>query len=475
MQSEIQASEGSARMQQMKFWHVSHDDTMQHQQQRKEDINAELCDICGDRGFPETIVTCSKCHVNREHCYCMRINTLEIPEYWLCESCQSKGVSNSPPRVNQDIGQWASKMQRAVRTRKVKFLHEDEVIKLSSGKAFVGSKNVISKIPSLPPKPNPPISSPKLLGKLPRNDEVQKKRMTNQHASCSLTKGPPKEFIGKIQLPMGGVVPDKKLQTHDLQKEKPTKRAPFEALSTIKSPLIVGSGGIRVVDAECNKSNTEKIDPKSVKEILNLDHKFLPSYPTWKGQFQILQTAASGEVFDGFEARPPCIVNRKAYEFSKEMPSVLQLKSLPALNVMTDIFQDDSPKLQDIALYIFPSDNTERSRKNMNTILKFMNDQKSMLRSYINGVELLVFTSNQLDMNTSGVIAAVNAGHFLWGIFRHSKIDKAIGNAPDMEPVDMDIDMIGGKDVVGRVDHIRNDKPKSVPLMDVPPGFDALV
>ncbi|TKY73311.1 hypothetical protein E2542_SST02063 [Spatholobus suberectus] len=431
----------------------------------------------------------------------MRINTMIIPKDWVCEACQSMGISTSPPKENQKVGSWASRRQQAVKTGKVKFLNEDEVIRLSSGnftlkpipancnllttrKASVGSKNVISKIPSLTPKSNPRISPPKVLEKLPRNDEVHKNPMNNQHASCSLSKDygscrTTKECIGENQQPLGGVIPDKKVQTHDLQKEKPTKGAPFETLSARKSSPIVGSGGILVADAECNQSNTKKSDLKSIQENLNLHCKFLPSsIPAWRGQFQILLTAASSKFYDGFEAQPPCTVNRKAYKFSREMPSVLQLESLPAWNVLTDVFQDDSPKLQDIALYFFPSEHTERSRKNLNSILKFMNGEKSMLRSYIDGVELLVFTSNQLDMDSRGAIAAVNAGHFLWGIFRQNKIDKVIERVPDMEPVDMDIDMIGGKDVVGRVDHVRQDQPKSVPVMDyynkldVPPGFE---
>lgn len=84
-------------------------------------------------------------------------------------------------------------------------------------------------------------------------------------------------------------------------------------------------------------------------------------WPISRGQIQILQTAASGETYDGFEAQPPCVVKRKAYEFSREMPSVLQLESLSASNVLTDIFWDGSPKLQDIALYFFPSKQTEKS------------------------------------------------------------------------------------------------------------------
>ncbi|KAG4392542.1 hypothetical protein GLYMA_04G163100v4 [Glycine max] len=552
---------------------------------------AGVCDICGASGFDETIVTCSKCNINCEHSYCMRFNTLIVPIDWICEPCKSKDVSTSPHEVNQGIGLRASKMRQPVKTGKVKFLPEDEVLRLYSGnfplattrKTSVGSKNVVSKIPSQTPKPYPCISPPKVLGKLSRNDEVHKKSMTNQHASCSLSKGPPKECIGENQLPLGGVIPGKKVQTgdaqkenptkgpfealsagksshivgsgppkecigenqlplsgvipgkkvqtgdaqkenptkgpfealsagksshivgsgppkecigenqlpldgvipgkkvqtHDAQKENPTKGAPFEALSAGKSSPIVDSGDIRRADAECNKSNIEKSDLRSVQENLNLHCKFLPSsFPAWRGQFQILQTAVSSEFYDGLEAQPPCIVNKKAYKFSTEMPSVLQLESLPVLNALTDIFQDNSPRLQDIALYFFPSELTERSRKNLDSILKFLNAEKSMLRSYINGVELLVFTSNQLDMDSKGAIAAVNAGHFLWGMFRQKKIDKAIERVPDMEPVDMDIDMIGGKDVVERADVVRNCKPKSASLMedynklDVPPGFE---
>ncbi|RDY05096.1 hypothetical protein CR513_11091, partial [Mucuna pruriens] len=457
----------------------------------------EPCDICGACGWVETIVTCSKCSINREHVYCMQINTLIIPKDWLCESCQSECVATSPCKVNQDIGMSASKRQRAVKTGKVRFLHEDEVIRLSSGnitlkpvpanctlpttrKASVGSKNVISKIPSLIPKSNPRIPPPKVLGKLSRN-EVHKQPMTNQHASCSLSKRPPEECIGENLQPLHGVIPGKKVQTHDPQKEKPIEGAPFEALVARKSSPTVGSGGIPCADAECNQSHVEESDLQSIQENIDLHRKFLPSsIPTWRGQFQILQTAASSEFSDGFEALPPCIINKKAYKFTSQMPSVLQLELLPALNVLTDVFLDDSPKLQDIALYFFPSEHTERSRKNLYNMLKFMNAEKSMLRSYIDGVELLVFTSNQLDMDSRGVAAAVNTGYFLWGFFRQCKVDKAIERVvPDMEPVDMDIDMIGGKDVVGRVDQVRKDKPKTVSLMEyyntlnVPPGFEA--
>lgn len=121
--------------------------------------------------------------------YCIQINTTIIPKDWLCETCQPKHDSTSPHKVNQEFSAWASKRKPSVKRAKVKYLDLDEVIRLSSAKASGGSKNVISKIPSLTAKSNPPILPPKVLGKLPRNNEVLKKTMTNQHDSCSLFKG----------------------------------------------------------------------------------------------------------------------------------------------------------------------------------------------------------------------------------------------------------------------------------------------
>lgn len=56
--------------------------------------------------------------------------------------------------------------------------------------------------------------------------------------------GPTKECIGENQQPLGGLVADKKVRPHVPQKEKPTKRAPFEGLSAKKSSPFVNSGRI---------------------------------------------------------------------------------------------------------------------------------------------------------------------------------------------------------------------------------------
>jgi len=143
---------------------------------------------------------------------------MEVPDYWLCEPCQSNNGSTSQCIAKQDSGLQASKRQQSARTGprgKVKYLQEDEVIKLSScnvsikptppsssnllmtrkanpgrpalsmtRRSRVASKSLFTKIPSLTPKPNSSIS-PMAHGMFPRNGG-QKNPITNQHASSSL-------------------------------------------------------------------------------------------------------------------------------------------------------------------------------------------------------------------------------------------------------------------------------------------------
>ncbi|PNX75144.1 hypothetical protein L195_g031075, partial [Trifolium pratense] len=187
------------------------------------------------------------------------------------------------------------------------------------------------------------------------------------------------------------------------------------------------------------KGQTERHIP----EIFYQNFRYLPAeIRAWSGQFQILQGDASGEFYDGFVAQPPCIVSRKAYIFSKKLPSVLQLESLSALNVLKDVYQDYPPTIQDLALYFFPLDNNERSKNNLNSLIKFMDDKNLMLRSFVDEVELMVFTSNKLDENSRGTIAVVYEGDFLWGTFRPNKTDIASKRLSDIDT----IDTMGGND-----------------------------
>jgi len=81
------------------------------------------------------------------------------------------------------------------------------------------------------------------------------------------------------------------------------------------------------------------------------------------------------------------MVKRKHIHFSRKMTAVLQLQPRHAFNAFD----------WDISIvFIF----IEKSRKTLNIILKFMYRKRVMLISYIFGVKLLIFTSNQFGMDS---------------------------------------------------------------------------
>lgn len=76
----------------------------------------------------------------------------------------------------------------------------------------------------------------------------------------------------------------------------------------------------------------------------------------YRGSFEILDTDSPGEFYDEFQAHPPGKVSRKAYEFSKQMPGVLQFKLQHRCDVWEEIFHTYTPVGNDIALFFFPGD-----------------------------------------------------------------------------------------------------------------------
>ncbi|XP_059444820.1 uncharacterized protein LOC132176587 isoform X2 [Corylus avellana] len=182
------------------------------------------------------------------------------------------------------------------------------------------------------------------------------------------------------------------------------------------SPLMhtsqtVSSGGNFQDDAECKNSDVEE------RDLLNMLPKFklycdnLPALRiTWKGGF--LFTSTPGKFYGGFLAQPKCTINRKAYEISQRMPLVLQVKLLPRCQLWEELFQNNGPDLNDVALYFFPDDNIERSKETTACLFELMEAHNSMMSSFIGGAELLIFTSKQMH---------VDSQKYFCGVFRHVK------------------------------------------------------
>ncbi|XP_059443576.1 uncharacterized protein LOC132175601 isoform X3 [Corylus avellana] len=438
----------------------------------------------------------------------VRTMPLDPPDVVCNESMHTSGPSSR--------GQAYPRRQKPVETGKVKFIPTEEVIRLSSGATEKRNLLRLKLYHSVRPSG---------LVKFPRHGGVRS--MPNQQTSQALKKleGKGALIAATEELVMekpltGALIPAKEVETSNMKTENTINKASRTPSPTRHSSPIVNSEKMALVDLEEDISGKLPMDPPIAKEhenstmkiennanrgsctfsplmhtspivtsggnfeavaeyknsdveerdLLNILPKFklcsdsLPSlHVTWKGGF--LLTATRVKFYGGFQAQPPFTVSRKALEFSKGMPQVLQVQLLPRCQMWADLFQNDCPDLNDIALYFFPADNIERSKGNIACLIELMEVESSMMRSCIDGVELLIFTSKQLHMDSQ-------AECFLWGVFRvvenNQTLDKVgeedtpfisplecVSNdhtsVENSEEVDMEIDMVGGKDM-GRVD-----------------------
>ncbi|XVF54423.1 hypothetical protein PTKIN_Ptkin05aG0179100 [Pterospermum kingtungense] len=143
---------------------------------------------------------------------------------------------------------------------------------------------------------------------------------------------------------------------------------------------------------------------------------YFPNYPSpdpiWCGSFEILNSVSRSEFFDGFQAHPPGRVWHKALQFSKQMPGVLLCSLLPSSDVWMDVFHNECPKMEDVSLYFFAG-SFERSKQQYIRLLGQIEAQDLVLKSCIDDVELLIFSSTRLHAESCGL-----ALNFLCGVYR---------------------------------------------------------
>lgn len=192
----------------------------------------------------------------------------------------------------------------------------------------------------------------------------------------------------------------------------------------------------------------------------------LPSDPTpdssWMGSFILKDEETSLSL----QAHPTSQGLSRVEKFSKEMPKVLEFELFSYKEFLRTFFKGCDPDDKDIGLYFFP-DNRIRPDVYISHLEQLSGNY--FLRSCIDGVELLVFSSKVLHKD----YRKRNKCDFLWGIYRHrhrklkgaAEETMVVDMEIDSEDVDMEVDMVGGE-IVGTVDVIV--KKQS----DVPPGFN---
>ncbi|GLJ39331.1 hypothetical protein SUGI_0802960 [Cryptomeria japonica] len=168
-----------------------------------------------------------------------------------------------------------------------------------------------------------------------------------------------------------------------------------------------GQPGIECRSVPCRGSSVvETTSASSLPE-----HNFL-----WQGGFDVQSNTNGTNYFDGIQAHASTSAASKVLDAVKKFSSKLQLEEVPRYSSWPLQFGHYRPSDKNIALYFFAKDHESYERP-YRKLLEHMLKHDLALRGNFDGVELLVFSSNQLEEQSQ----RWNRLLFLWGVFRERK------------------------------------------------------
>ncbi|XP_057493007.1 uncharacterized protein LOC130778505 isoform X2 [Actinidia eriantha] len=212
-----------------------------------------------------------------------------------------------------------------------------------------------------------------------------------------------------------------------IMSENSTSNAP----SLPMKPPPISSSGKSIIFPSVTSSRCDMVREKSLQNISSNSQRKPVNGPAleviWKGNFGV-DFSSHKRIFRGFLAHMSAKVSRKAYVFTRQIPEVMQFTAHPRCAYWPEIFQLDCPDANDIALYFYPG-NFERSRRHYSFLLKLIEKENLVLRSRMGRVELLVFTSKLLHVESQ----QLDGNYFMWGFFRRLK-GKEVANKAEACP-----------------------------------------
>ncbi|XP_019200012.1 PREDICTED: uncharacterized protein LOC109193588 isoform X3 [Ipomoea nil] len=462
---------------------------------------AERCDICGDIGFAETIITCEKCKINQEHLYCMETFRIEQPEVWICEectprdgnqsSCGKNGLSEAPnftisskdhrenlqcayPRKSYRGRGWVD-WEKKVAKGRTKYISAEEAIVLPK------LQNVASNIKitrhSNPLSPKKHVSSP--LSRTPVNPgtsipkfQQPKKHPTSlgpQHLktqSLDISKKRPTSSSSLQHPKTQSLENSKKHPTSSGLQHPKTQSLENSNISQVTQPkeqsskVLNGNIGDTKITRTIAKETTDKHTSVASACCLQVISVSDGCATTERGtsNVNLMSFSTNNEKCFSDPAQHP------SWKGSFNVCDNLNFKGFQAhhpLRVRRKVceFSKLLPEILDFKLVprgnlwgklfhdycptredvglYFFPSDKDRSKEYM-TLLELIRDQDLMMRKQIDNVEILVLTSTVLQMECQ----KVEGKYFLWGLFhRIGKKDKVV----NIEFVDKEVD-ISGKD-----------------------------
>ncbi|XP_075495151.1 ASI1-immunoprecipitated protein 2-like isoform X3 [Primulina tabacum] len=167
-------------------------------------------------------------------------------------------------------------------------------------------------------------------------------------------------------------------------------------------------------------SNVEAPRHFNLKSFAIPDHEYI-----WRGSFEIYQSGKVFTVWDGIQAHMSTCASQKVIESLNNFKSRIVLNEVPRISTWPVQFQEHGVGEDNIALFFFAKD-LESYAKSYKVWLENMMKNDLALKGSFDGVELLIFPSNQLPENSQ----RWNTLFFLWGVFRAKK-GSCLRNMPD--------------------------------------------
>ncbi|RZB79380.1 uncharacterized protein LOC114376286 isoform X2 [Glycine soja] len=161
--------------------------------------------------------------------------------------------------------------------------------------------------------------------------------------------------------------------------------------------------------------------PNNAMEISSILSKMsvIPEYEyIWQGVFKVHRNGMPPDLYTGIQAHLSACASPKVHEVVKKFLPEVSLNEVSRLSIWPSQFHQGGAKEDNIALYFFAKD-IESYERYYKGLLDHMIRNDLALRGTSDGVELLIFASNQLPEDSQ----RWNMLFFLWGIFRGRRIN----------------------------------------------------
>ncbi|KAG2676616.1 hypothetical protein I3760_12G061100 [Carya illinoinensis] len=355
----------------------------------------KVCDICGDTGREELLAICSKCSDGAEHIYCMRVMLDKVPEAgWKCEECMLDSKLKGQPSKDVDqkrklVCNTASKGQRmeGVSRKMCNPISSENDIIHSSNAAYATVKRLS-----------------------PSYSHAENLKRSGHTTECNSTQG---KHTPELHPTVSSAVADSVISSLSV-KEIASRSENF-------------SSGSNYHDLEAIQGHEQlynSFNPFShlaqqglIYSVGRDDVSQVPVVPQlhciWQGGFQICRNGKLPSSCSGVQAHLSTHASPKVFDVVLKLPQNVILEEVPRLSTWPTQFSGNLATEDNIVLYFFAKDPVSYER-NYKSLLECMINNDLALKGNLDGVELLIFSSNLLPEKSR----CWNKLYFLWGVFR---------------------------------------------------------